>query len=493
MIWPFGRRRPEKPNPAQGRGAPRRRAYAAAATSRLTAGWNAANNHPDVEIATALARLRARARELERNDAYVRRFLNLLKTNVIGAHGIKLQNKAADANGKLDAWANEQIEAGWHEWSKKGNCTVCGCLSWIEAQKLILASVARDGEVLLRKIAPWDGNDHLFAVELIEADQLDEQMTGTLPSGNRVVMGVEKDRWQRPVAYWLLTQHPGSAAGWSRSERVRVPAAEIIHLFVTERAGQSRGVSWLVPAAARIKMLDGYEEAELVAARIAASKMGFYITPDGESYIGDDSEDDDSASGSPISEAEPGIFEELPRGMDFKPWDPEHPTTSFADFEKAILRGIASGLNISYVALANNLEGVSYSSIRSGEMADRDAWKMLQTWFVEHCVTDVFETWLTWWLTSSATRLPLARYKKFNAPVWRPRGWAWVDPAKETQASAADVSNGFKSLADVAAERGYDLEEIFADNAKAIELAKKYHLNLPLFGNEEKNHEKTAT
>jgi lambda family phage portal protein len=471
---------------AAGRKAPARRSYSGAAATRLTAGWSAANQHPDIEIAGALATLRARARELERNDDYARRFFNLLKTNVIGPHGIKLQSKAKDRNGGLDTWANEQIEAAWKEWGKPKFCSVTGTLSRNELCKLVLGSVARDGEILVRKVAPWSGNPHRFALQLIEADQLDENFTGTLPNGNVATMGVEKDRWKRPVAYWLLSEHPGSAAGYARSERIRVPAEEIIHLFIAERVNQTRGVTWLASPAERIKMLNGYEEAELVAARVAASKMGFFTTPTGEEYLGDERDEDDTGAADrvPISEAEPGTFEQLPEGVDFKPWSPEHPVAAFADFEKAILRGIASGLNVSYVALANDLEGVSYSSIRSGELADRDHWRMLQGWFIDHFVEPVYEGWLTWWLTSGATRLPLSKFDKFHAPAWHPRGWAWVDPAKESAAAASDVKNGFKALAAVAGERGDDLEEIFADNAKALALAQKYGLNLELLTGE---------
>ena len=42
--------------------------------------------------------------------------------------------------------------------------------------------------------------------------------------------------------------------------------------------------------------------------------------------------------------------------------------TAFADFHASVLRSVASGLGISYVTLANNLEGVSYSSIRQASI-----------------------------------------------------------------------------------------------------------------------------
>ena len=45
---------------------------------------------------------------------------------------------------------------------------------------------------------------------------------------------------------------------------------------MTKRPGQSRGVTWFAPVMVSIRMLEGYQEAELVAARAGASKMGFF-------------------------------------------------------------------------------------------------------------------------------------------------------------------------------------------------------------------------
>ena len=46
---------------------------------------------------------------------------------------------------------------------------------------------------------------------------------------------------------------------------------------------------------------------------------------------------------------------------DMKMFDPDHPNTGFAEFESAMLRGVASGLNVSYAALSSDLSSVNYS------------------------------------------------------------------------------------------------------------------------------------
>lgn len=53
----------------------------------------------------------------------------------------------------------------------------------------------------------------------------------------------------------------------------------------------------------------------------------------------------------------PGTFDVLPEGYDMRAFDSKYPTEAFDPFTKAILRRIASGLDVAYNGLANDLEG----------------------------------------------------------------------------------------------------------------------------------------
>src|SRR5690606_7333415 len=89
-------------------------------------------------------------------------------------------------------------------------------------------------------------------------------------------MGIEQNRYGKPLAYHFWRRHP-SDRGHIRNDRIRIEASEIIHLFVQHRAGQSRGVTWFAPVMASVHMLGGLTEAELVATRMSAAKMGFIV------------------------------------------------------------------------------------------------------------------------------------------------------------------------------------------------------------------------
>lgn len=451
----------------------KKRTYAGANQGRLFADFIASSRSADEEIKGALKVLRNRCRDLTRNNPYARRFVGLAKANTVGERGVTLQVKARNDNGSMDNIGNDQIEIAWRKWGKLGNCTVDGRMSWVDAQRLFVENLIRDGEVLVRLVRY--PNDFRFALEFIESDLLDEEYNAQLPNGHRIRMGVELDSFNRPVAYHLFTAHPGdNSTMWMGKAYNRVPAEKMIHAFLPERAMQTRGAPWMAPVISDLKMLNGYREAELVAARVGASKMGFFTSPTGDGFTADDTDNK-----VPIMEAEPGTFHQLPEGVQFQEFDPTHPTSAFADFEKAILRGIASGLGVSYTSLANDLEGVSYSSIRQGALEDRDQWKIVQDFLIQHFVEPVYRAFLMSIMENGVINIPASRFDKFaDATVFRARGFQWVDPLKEMNAAVVGLQNGLMSLQDVANQQGRDIEEVFDQIQAEKEMASTYGLSL---------------
>jgi lambda family phage portal protein len=451
----------------------KKRTYAGANQGRLFSDFVASSRSADEEIKGALKVLRNRCRDLTRNNAYARRFINLAKANTVGDRGVTLQVKARNDNGSMDNIGNDQIEIAWKRWCRMGQCTVDGKISWVDAQRLFIENLVRDGEVLVRLVKY--PNDFGFALEFIESDLLDEEYNVILPNGNRIRMGVELDSFNRPIAYHLFTAHPhDNSTMWMGKSYNRIPAEKMIHAFLPERAMQTRGAPWMAPVIADLKMLHGYREAELIAARVGASKMGFFTSPTGDGFTPDDTDNK-----VPIMEAEPGTFHQLPDGVTFQQFDPTHPTSAFADFEKAILRGIASGLGVSYTSLANDLEGVSYSSIRQGALEDRDQWKIVQDFLIQHFVEPVYRGFLMAIMENQTINIPASRFDKFaESTVFRARGFQWVDPLKEMNASVLGLQNGLLSMQDIANQQGRDVEEIFDQIQAEKEMASRYGLSM---------------
>jgi lambda family phage portal protein len=443
-----------------------KRNYSGANIGRLFSSWQAFSQTADREIQSSITVLRSRARELSRNNDYVKKYLEMVRKNVVGSNGITLQVRSKDPKGSLDTMANSMIEDSFYKWGKKGNCDVTGRYSWRDIQNLFIESVATDGEVLVRIL--FDRKKGL-QLQLIESDMLNERLNDI---SRQISMGIEYDDNGRAIAYHVFKYHPSSLQSTTLGNKVeRIPADEIIHAFIPSRSSQGRGVTWLRTAMTRLKMLEGYEEAELTAARVAAAKMGFYTSPAGESYHGDDDD-----NGTPIQDAEPGAFEVLPEGWDFKTFDPSHPTTAFAEFVKSTLRGVSSGLGVSYNYLSGDLEGVSYSSIRAGVLDERDTWRDIQAWMIETLCDKVYEKWLEYALLTNNLPLPIEKFDKFNAGTWQPRGWAWVDPKADMTASIMAINSGLKTAQMVASEQGLDIEDIYVQLSQEQKLRDKFEI-----------------
>ncbi len=434
-----------------------RRAFKGALNNGLTFDWTTSNTSANSELRRDLKTLRFRSRELERNNDYVRSFLGMVSSQVIGPDGIGLQMQIKNDNGSPDTFANNLIESEWKKWKKKGTCTMDGRLSFQDAERLFIRTIARDGEILVREIkGNQSGNDFGYAIQFVEVDHLDEDDVRKLVGDRKVYMGVETNEWNRPQAYHIWTHHPGDEfLGATRRDRVRVSANDMIHPFIMERPGQTRGMPWFVSAMLRLQMLGGYEEAELVAARVSAAKMGFFTSGTGDEYDGDGEDE----QGRITMEAEPGSFEQLPTGVKLESWKPEHPTTAFDAFHKAMLRGVAASIGLSYPSLSGDLENVNFSSLRQGALNERDMWKVIQSWATCNFHTPIFEAWLEMSLTTGVINLPPSKFDKFNAPKWQPRGWQWVDPQKEAAGNIAAMDAGLKSRTQILAETGIGFED----------------------------------
>lgn len=448
-----------------------RRGFDAARATRLLNDWVRSSKSIDEDIKSDLTVLRARSRDLCVNNDYGRRFMWLLKSNVIGPNGIRLQPKVRTADGgRPDTDANEKIKAAWDRWCRPENCTVTGKLSFKDVLDLFIQGLPRDGEILFRR-TPAFNNNFQFALQLFDPEYLDHNYSDTR---QRIKMGVQLNQWKAPIAYYVLKDHPGEGTFMTVGDKYeRIPAADIIHEFVFDRVEQTRGFPWTVTALKRMHMLGHYEESELVAARVGAAKMGFFTREDaGYAY------DDKDASGNLIDEVAPGQFKELPAGYGFQKFDIDHPNTAFDEFVKSILRGAASGLNVSYISLANDLKETSYASGRQGLLEERGFYMMLQGWLIEHVCQPVFDAWLPWAITSGQLRLPMRDVERWRAVMWQGRRWSWIDPKNDAQASETAVALGINSRTRIAAEHGADIDDIFEDLARERKRAALLKINI---------------
>lgn len=457
------------------------RRFHAARIDNTTANWMALESSINQELQSDLDRLRTRGRDLRYNNDYAAKFCRMCGDNIIGPSGVRLQAKVMDNNRVQDRGANNAIESAWRRWSAV--CDVAGRQHFRDFCSSLVESMPSDGEFLVRMVTGTDAqNEFNFALQRIDVDRIDTTYNSML-GGNAVIMGVEINSARRPVALHIFEGHPADGQRSNR-KRIRIPAEDLIHGFKATQADQVRGIPWMAPGMLSLHHLGGFGLAALLAAEHGANHYGFFTTPDGQApAIG--SVDPDTQQ--TIMTTQPGVYDTLPSGVGFEAHESKYPNEVFGPFVKTTLQRIASGWGVTYHSLGNDLEGVSFSSIRSGTLEERDRWSAEQEWFIQVFLERIYPLWLRAALLSNAivldngSALPGTKYSKFAAHEWQPRRWDWVDPKKDIEAKIMAVRAGIMAPQDIAASMGYDFEDVLIAIADANKVAETLGVKLTAY------------
>lgn len=459
-----------------------KRMYAIGRPGRTTTGWGTQTTSEDTELSTSLRTARNRSRELIRDASYAKRAKQIVQNNVIGT-GIGLQAKVETTRKKLNDRVNDEIEEVWKEWCRAEYSHMGKSVHFHDLQRMAMGQVFETGEVFLR-LHPTrlDGSPVPLAIEVIEPERLaDEYQPGPVDGQSTIRMGVEVDQYYAPVAYWIRTQHPGDLRFPSTAtDRIeRVPARDIIHVRVIDRWPQSRAIPWMHAAARKLNDMDGLTEAEVTAARGSACYMGFIEPPaDNESSFGEEQPD-----GSQQEELEPAVIHRLNAGEKFTGYAPTRPNTQLDPFMRMMLREVAAGVGCSYESLSRDYSQSNYSSSRLALLDDRDLWRVLQMWFIRSVMQRVYKVWLQQAVLAGAvSSIGVEAYavapRKFEAVLWKPRGWSWIDPTKEVEAYEQAVNNGFTTVSAVIAQTGdgRDLEDVLKERKRELDMMQQLGL-----------------
>ena len=410
--------------------------------------------------ATTAAR---RAGWYARNNPWVAAAVDSLVGNVVGA-GIKPQSTHPDRA------VRERLQALWLRWTDEADAG--GLAGFHGLQAMAVRAMIESGESFARLRVTPDTGAIPLRIELLDREQVPTDLHREIGGGARIRAGIEFDTDGRRVAYRVLSSRPGDLLGPLRTEPLRVPTTDCIHLFKPLAAGQLRGITWLAPVLLRLHELDQFEDAALVKAKVAALFTGFITDPDGT--VGGLS--GTNTSGVLTVGMEPGSLIPLPPGADIRFSTPaEH--DAYAPFVKNHLRAVAAGMGLPYELVSGDLEGVTYSSIRAGLIEFRRRIDQLQHNIVVHQLCrPVWERFVR--LAVLSGQLPVRDFESnpsaYIGCEWLPPKFDYVDPKKDVEAEILAIESGLKSRTQAIAERGFDAEqvdaEIAADKERADEL-----------------------
>lgn len=434
----------------------------ASRTRRATVNWNPREGSPNADVQYDLPTLRARSRDLVRNEPIATGAINTLVTSVIGT-GLQLEPMIdAKALGmtpeEADAW-EEEVEREWCLFSDSPEIDLARTSCFTDLQALAFRAMLESGDVfVLRTTAARHGSPYRTKLQLVEADRVSNPNFRT--DTPALVGGVERDpNSGAPVAYHITTRHPGDLFGVVSLDWVRTQAFAsksgiwtVRHLFTPLRPGQARGVPYLAPVIETLKQLSRYTEGELMATVISSFFTVFIesesgdaplapMTPPGET--GGSTADEDYRLGT-------GAIVGLAPGEKVTTANPNRPNTAFDGFITAICRQIGVALELPYEVLVKHFTA-SYSAARAALL---EAWKMFNTrraWMAQSFCQPVYEAFL--WEAVLSGRITAPGF--LSDPLIRKAycGAAWIGPAKgminekdEVEAAELRVNMGISTL-----------------------------------------------
>lgn len=445
--------------------------YDAAGTGRRSLAWRPSGAGAVTAIAWSQDALRSKSRDVLRKNAWAAAGVEAFVANAVGT-GIKPQSMVTDSA------LREAIHSLWWDWCEEADAA--GLTDFYGLQALATRSLIEGGEcfVRLRPRRPGDMATVPLQLQVLESEHVALSHNTVTDAGNVVRCGIEFDGLGRRVAYWMYRSHPDdplavpmSGQGGGPLDRVRVPAAQVLHLFRPLRPGQIRGEPWLARALVKLHELDQYDDAELVRKKTAAMFAGFIRRNAPEDrLLGEHA----AADGGLLAGMEPGTLQILEPGEDVTFSSPADVGGSYAEFMRGQFRAVAAAMGITYEMLTGDLTQVNYSSIRAGLLEFRRRCEAIQDHVLVHqFCRPVWAAWMDQSVLAGRLTLPgyTRRKRDFRAVKWIAQGWQWVDPLKEIKAQKEAIRAGLLSRAQAISAGGFDAEdvdaEIAADNARA--------------------------
>lgn len=389
-----------------------------------------------------------------------------------------LRGTATIEVGAPDVYANQRVESWWEDTQRAENIDVRGRRSFNMLRQIMFWGGARDGGHFVRMIKDSRVNKNGFAIQLINDEWCDYFYnvydTG---SGTTIRMGIEYPftAWGigQPIAYYFIKRIPRDWQTFARyggqnsyQLRERVPAEEIIHYARFNDTESTRPAPWGISILGKIRQLDQYEVAEVVAARRQACSTGWLestVNPEG----GMAAVLPDPKTGIPSMPVTPGGLYGLPWGVTYKEGNPTHPNGNFGEFRNGMGKSACAGLPGANYWVIFNEGNMSFSAGRTTRLDTQEVCKGLQRFHIQTAENTIFENGLEMALITGAVPLPISKFSKFNRKAFQGRRWKGIDEAKDAQAAALRIANKLSSRSKECAEEGVDFED------NAMELAEE--------------------
>jgi len=460
--------------------------------------WRPRNISAEAAILRDHKLIRARARDLVRNDPLAKNAVRMNRDAVSGS-GLKLSLKIDWVTLGLESIeaANEYQDHVTREWEAYAESiefqsdarrqrTFSQLFQTVDQTDFV------DGESLAVLEMKRGVGLYQTCLNLIDVDRL-ENPVGMMET-NFLRGGIERDVYGEPLAYHIREGHPSDIAlgagvqamSWKRVDRMYPWGRPIVlHTFDHTRPEMTRGVSEFSSAIISMRMLQDYNDTELQSATARAAYAAVIKTEldwsSAMAVLGAQVTRSGGATGTNplmgmvtahLSNAadyyrDRGITwrgTKIPHLMPNESLEvirSESANANFGEFEKAFLRRFAAGLGVEAHELSKNYADVNYSAARAALLSVWRTYRARRTRLITQFAMPFFGAWLEEAFAVGTVVMPKGVAAEFLAvKPYLVRGtfYAWgkpmIDPEKERSAQQLGLTMGTDTLEDVCADDG---------------------------------------
>ena len=442
----------------------------------------------DAHTAMAGDQLRIMARDLDGNHDLASGVLDILVNRTVG-RGIRYEPQVKDLDGELHDDFNELLLDRHTRWAERPDVT--REMSYGETERLFARTYFRDGEAFkvyhqgkMQKLK--HRTPTLLSLDVFEPDYCP---LGYNNQSENIIQGVKKNGWGEPKTYFFHKHHPGSLRGVAAmgNDFKAVPAYFVNHVKHTKRLGQTRGVSIFHSVMLRLDDLKDYEEAERIAARIAA-KMVAAISKGSPDDYGDariDSEGKEQSGRETIMphEQPDQIFENGMTFLDLAPGesvdviDSKRPNVNLEPFRNGQLRAVAAGAGVSYSSASKDYNG-TFSAQRQELVEQQINYEVLLDYFVTHSSKPDYQRFVDMTLLAGEPEfqrlMSQIDTRTLHDVECYGTAMPWIDPDKEAKAHGRLIDRNLMSESQAIRKRGDNPSMVYKQIARDQRLKKKY-------------------
>lgn len=424
----------------------------------------AAANSPEVRKT-----LRERSRYEFDNNGYYSGLIESIAQDTIGS-GPRPQ---VSVIGAMDDSESDDvarlIEAGWNRWASDD------VVDYADKLRIGDESELRDGESFDLFINNPAVSDQVkLDILVIETDQVATPGVGGIKAGD--VDGIEFDNKRNPIAYHVLSDHPGNSDYRLTFTAERIPSDLMCHWFRPKRPGAARGVPILTPGIPLMAQVRRFCESTLTAAEWAAKISGILYTdlpPDEEG-------NEVSAKGFERYQLPGGTVLTAPLGYKIEQLSPQHPSDRYGEFKGENLDEIGRAAHAPSNVVRGNSRDYNFSSGRLDYVLYHKAIRVRRRRMKTRKLNRTFRAWY-----AEASRIPDYFGKGVRVPpvsqisiAWYWDGFESIDPQKDADANKINLEMGLTTYAELCAEDGIDWQDRFRQRSREEKLAKELGITL---------------